>query len=160
MAIVAFMVLNVVSVVGIVILNKYITDVDEYNFMVFLSFLHFVFTSIGTYVMLGLGFFNYQAAPLSGVLPVALVYLLASNITLITILFNVMILFNIGELIVRSVYELEFGKKFCRILSAFEARLHPCHAHYPILCIQDVRPFYSATHACPHYLRSGLCHRL
>ena len=39
---------NIVSVVGIVICNKYITEVDGYNFMVFLSFLHFAFTCLGT----------------------------------------------------------------------------------------------------------------
>jgi hypothetical protein len=39
---------NIVSVVGIVICNKYITEVDGYNFMVFLSFLHFAFTCFGT----------------------------------------------------------------------------------------------------------------
>ena len=38
---------NILSVVGIVILNKYITEVDGFNFMVFLSFLHFAFTFVG-----------------------------------------------------------------------------------------------------------------
>ena len=37
---------NILSVVGIVICNKYITEVDGYDFMVFLSFLHFVVTSM------------------------------------------------------------------------------------------------------------------
>ena len=64
---------NILSVVGIVIVNKYITEVDGYNFMVFLSFLHFAFTTLGTYVLLGAGYFTYAPAPLSGVLPVAVV---------------------------------------------------------------------------------------
>ncbi len=64
---------NVLSVVGIVILNKYITEVDGFNFMVFLSFLHVAFTSLGTYVLMFLGYFQHNSAPLSGVLPVAMV---------------------------------------------------------------------------------------
>ena len=57
---------NVLSVVGIVICNKYITEVDGYNYMVFLSFLHFMFTTFGMRVLLSLGYFTYQPAPLSG----------------------------------------------------------------------------------------------
>lgn len=63
---------NILSVVGIVICNKYITEVDGYNFMVFLSFLHFAFTTLGAKVMLQLGVYSYHAAPLSGVMPVAI----------------------------------------------------------------------------------------
>jgi solute carrier family 35, member E3 len=68
---------NVLSVVGIVICNKYITEVDGYNFMVFLSFLHFSFTMIGTRVMLMLGMFQFKAAPMKGILPVAIGSLLS-----------------------------------------------------------------------------------
>jgi solute carrier family 35 protein E3 len=64
-------VVNILSVVGIVITNKYITEVDGYNFMVFLSFLHFSFTCLGTRVMLLGNFFSHNHAPLSGILPVA-----------------------------------------------------------------------------------------
>ena len=39
---------NILSVVGVVICNKYITEKDGYNFMVFLSALHFVATYIVT----------------------------------------------------------------------------------------------------------------
>jgi solute carrier family 35 protein E3 len=63
---------NILSVVGVVICNKYITEKDGYNFMVFLSFLHFSFTMVGTRVMLALGFFQDKPASLSGVLPVAI----------------------------------------------------------------------------------------
>ena len=42
---------NILSVVGIVICNKYITEVDGFDFMVFLSFLHFVFTSMVSYLL-------------------------------------------------------------------------------------------------------------
>lgn len=64
---------NIVSVVGVVIVNKYIVSIDGFNFMVFLSFTHFVFTYLGCIVLLNLGFFTYKPAPLKGVLPVALV---------------------------------------------------------------------------------------
>lgn len=68
---------NILSVVGIVITNKYITEVDGFHFMVFLSFLHFVFTTIGTRVMLAANLFSFQPAPLNGVMPVAIGSLLS-----------------------------------------------------------------------------------
>ena len=68
---------NILSVVGIVICNKYITEVDGYNFMVFLSFLHFMFTMIGCRVMMALNVFSYAPAPFTGVLPVAIGSLLS-----------------------------------------------------------------------------------
>jgi hypothetical protein len=68
---------NILSVVGIVIINKYITEVDQFDFMVFLSFLHFVFTGIGTFVMLKLELFQYKAADQASVMPVALGSLLS-----------------------------------------------------------------------------------
>lgn len=71
--IVAGVVMNILSVVGIVIWNKYITEVDGFDFMVFLSFLHFLFTSIMMRVLLCLGVFEYAAAPFSSVFPVAIV---------------------------------------------------------------------------------------
>jgi hypothetical protein len=70
-------VVNILSVVGIVITNKYITEVDGFHFMVFLSFLHFAFTTVGTRVMLWMNIFSYQPAPLSGILPVAVGSLLS-----------------------------------------------------------------------------------
>lgn len=68
---------NILSVVGIVITNKYITEVDGFHFMVFLSFLHFAFTTVGTRIMLMLNMFSYQPAPMSGILPVAVGSLLS-----------------------------------------------------------------------------------
>jgi hypothetical protein len=69
--VIAGVVVNVLSVVGIVICNKYITEVDGFHFMVFLSFLHFAFTTVGMRVMLMMNMFSYKPAPLSGILPVA-----------------------------------------------------------------------------------------
>lgn len=62
---------NILSVVGIVICNKYITEVDGFHFVVFLSFLHFAFTSVFTRIMMAVNIFSYQSAPLEGILPVA-----------------------------------------------------------------------------------------
>lgn len=63
---------NMGSVVGVVIMNKYIVSVDGFNFMVFLSFCHFVFTYMGTMLLLKLRVFQYKEAKISDVLPVAL----------------------------------------------------------------------------------------
>lgn len=68
---------NILSVVGVVIVNKYITEVDGFNFMVFLSFLHFAFTAVGVRCLMYAGYFKYQTAPLEGVLPVAIGSLLS-----------------------------------------------------------------------------------
>ena len=65
---------NILSVVGIVLLNKYITEVDGYDFIVFLSFLHFAFTSIAMHFMLLGNMFTYAPVSVWGALPVAMVY--------------------------------------------------------------------------------------
>ena len=64
---------NVLSVVGIVLLNKYITVADGYDFMIFLSFLHFAFTSICMYIMLQYNYFKFSPITFGDALPVALV---------------------------------------------------------------------------------------
>lgn len=63
---------NILSVVGVVICNKYIIENDGFHFSVFLSFLHFAVTAIGMRVMLHMGHFQKNEAPLSGILPVAI----------------------------------------------------------------------------------------
>ena len=69
---------NILSVVGVVICNKYITDIDGFNFMIFLSCLHFAFTFIGCRVMMMCGLFSSTPAPFfGGVLPVAIGSLLS-----------------------------------------------------------------------------------
>ena len=64
---------NVGSVVGVVITNKYIVAIDNFNFVIFLSFLHFVSTYLGMLALMHLKFFSYKGASLRGVLPVAMV---------------------------------------------------------------------------------------
>ena len=63
---------NIVSVVGVVITNKYIVGVDGFNFMVLLSFFHFSFTALGTRILLHGRYFEYKDAAFSNVLPVSM----------------------------------------------------------------------------------------
>ena len=63
---------NLTTVVGVVILNKYIQQTYNFNAMIFLSFWHFVFTALGIRVLLFLGFFRYKEAKTRSVMPVAL----------------------------------------------------------------------------------------
>jgi hypothetical protein len=69
----AGVVCNVGSVVGVVMLNKYLATVDKFDFMLLLSALHFAFTSVGTRVLKSQGFFTYKSADIRKVMPVALV---------------------------------------------------------------------------------------
>ena len=68
---------NILSVVGIVITNKYLTEKDGYQYMVFLSFLHFCFTTLGTRILLSLNVFTYKPANTQSVFIVALGSLLS-----------------------------------------------------------------------------------
>jgi hypothetical protein len=68
---------NILSVVGVVICNKYIIEIDGYNFMVFLSFLHFLATSISCKGLLVVKFYEFKVATFSGVLPLAIGSLLS-----------------------------------------------------------------------------------
>lgn len=75
--IVAGVIANILSVVGVVICNKYIIEIDGFKYSVFLSFLHFAFTSAGTRVLLYGNYFKQNTAPISGILPVAIGSLLS-----------------------------------------------------------------------------------
>eukprot|EP01041_Mallomonas_annulata_P005772 gene5772-11665_t len=98
-AILTGIIVNILSVVGIVICIKYITDIDGYKFMVFLSCLHFLFTAIGSRVMLGLGMFTYSPAPLSGVLPVAIGSLLSVAFMNLNLAHNSVGLYQLSKLV-------------------------------------------------------------
>lgn len=71
---------NVLSVVGIVLTNKYITEVDGYDFMIFLSFLHFAFTAVWMYVFLYFDLFKFAPVSIHGALPVAVGSLLSVSL--------------------------------------------------------------------------------
>mmetsp|Transcript_23359 Transcript_23359/g.21248 ORF Transcript_23359/g.21248 Transcript_23359/m.21248 type:complete len:306 (+) Transcript_23359:76-993(+) len=89
---------NISSVVGIVIMNKYITDVDGFDFMVFLSFLHFLFTYIGLHILLCLGVFKANKAPLSGVMPVALGSLMSVAFMNLNLSYNTVGFYQLSKL--------------------------------------------------------------
>lgn len=79
---------NILSVVGVVICNKYIIEVDHFNFSVFLSFLHFAFTAMGTRVLLAGDYFKKNEAPMSGILPVAIGSLMSVAFMNMNLAFN------------------------------------------------------------------------
>lgn len=60
---------NLATVVGVVIMNKYIQKHHGLNAMIFLSFCHFVTTALGIRLLLAIGFFRYKAAKASSVAP-------------------------------------------------------------------------------------------
>lgn len=64
---------NVALTIGLVILNKYIVTVDGFDYIVFLSCLHFVFTCLGCIALSHLGFFVSKVMPLKAKLSVAFV---------------------------------------------------------------------------------------
>ncbi|CAM9472510.1 unnamed protein product [Chrysoparadoxa australica] len=55
--------LNVLSVVGVVALNKYLWSKDSFHFIILLTFTHYFFSSLGTRVLLYLGVFTYKPVP-------------------------------------------------------------------------------------------------
>lgn len=63
---------NVASTVGVVLANKHLWNVHDFHFMIFLSFLHFLCTTLMTRLLLYVGFFEYKSVKLTEVLPVAL----------------------------------------------------------------------------------------
>lgn len=97
-SIVAGVICNVLCVVGIVICNKYISEIDKYNFMIFLSFLHFVFTTLGTRFLLATGFFTCKPAPMSSVLPVAIGSLLSVAFMNLNLSFNSVGFYQLSKL--------------------------------------------------------------
>jgi hypothetical protein len=50
------MLLNSISGVGIVILNKYIVTEDAFNYVVFISFCHYLFTMVFSGIMAKVGY--------------------------------------------------------------------------------------------------------
>lgn len=97
--VVAGILTNILSVVGIVITNKYITEVDGFHFMVFLSFLHFAFTSVGTRVMLMFNVFSYKPAPVSGIMPVAAGSLLSVAFMNLNLSYNSVGFYQLSKLV-------------------------------------------------------------
>eukprot|EP01031_Cornospumella_fuschlensis_P044995 gene44995-55038_t len=91
-------VMNILSVVGVVICNKYIIEVDNYNFSVFLSFLHFGFTTLGMRMLLAMNYFTYTEAPFSGVLPLAMGSLLSVAFMNLNLAYNSVGFYQLSKL--------------------------------------------------------------
>lgn len=89
---------NILSVVGVVICNKYIIEVDNFNFSVFLSFLHFAFTTMGMRMLLALNYFTYTEAPFSGVLPLAMGSLLSVAFMNLNLAYNSVGFYQLSKL--------------------------------------------------------------
>ena len=53
---------NILSVIGFILSTKYIIESDRYNFMIFLTFIHYAFTSVGTRALAHTKVFNYATA--------------------------------------------------------------------------------------------------
>ena len=66
------MISNVLCSVGLISINKQLFKYSHFEFMLILSFLHYVFTSLSCHLMIYLRIFESKDAPISGVLPVAI----------------------------------------------------------------------------------------
>jgi solute carrier family 35, member E3 len=89
---------NIICVVGIVITNKYLSEVDGYRFMIFLSFLHFFFTTVGMRVLLAFNMYTYKPAPIGNVLPVAIGSLLSVAFMNLNLQFNSVGFYQLSKL--------------------------------------------------------------
>ena len=77
--------LNIVSAVGIVLVNKYIYSVFRFNYGVVLTFYHFALTSIGLRLLAKIGVFEPKSVKLLQVLPVSIsfcAYVVLTNLSL------------------------------------------------------------------------------
>lgn len=137
--VIAGVVTNILSVVGIVITNKYITDVDRFHYMVFLSFLHFLFTTVGTRVLLYFGVFSYKEAPFSGILPVAAGSLLSVGFMNLNLAYNSVGFYQVCKRILARIY-IEHLTMFSFFhFVAVEASVYSVHLVCSICCIQAIR---------------------
>ena len=71
---------NLLSVVGVVICNKYIVEIDEYKFIIFLTLLHVSITALCTEFMLVFNTFKHKKAPFPEIV-------IISSITLLSVAF-------------------------------------------------------------------------
>ena len=163
--VIAGVITNILSVVGIVITNKYITEVDGFHFMVFLSFLHFLFTTIGTRIMLMMGLFSYQPAPLSGILPVAAGSLLSVAFMNLNLSYNSVgfyqvcrrqLLFHL-HLFLLCVYLVLFVSN---LHTAVKVGLYSVHTVCAVCSLQAVCSKISAAHLNTYLLWCRLCNHL
>ncbi len=151
---------NILSVVGIVICNKYIIEVDGYNFSVFLSFLHFAFTALGTRVMLQMNYFTQNTAPLSGILPVAIGSLLSVAFMNLNLAYNSVGFYQV-KLVQSCIYLLldVYYIQWCFFI-VVKTGLHSIYVVCTICGIQSVCESYCSTNTHPNFIWCWICHRL
>ena len=89
---------NVLCVVGIVVVNKYLAANDGFNFMVFLSFLNFAVTAVSMRVLLYTKAFTYAPAPMTSILPVAVTSLLSVAFMNLNLSFNSVGFYQLSKL--------------------------------------------------------------
>lgn len=156
---------NILSVVGVVICNKYITEVDGFHFVVFLSFLHFSFTSVFTRIMLAVNIFSYQSAPLDGILPVAAGSLLSVAFMNLNLqhnsvgfyqVYNTTVLACLSALVAAVTCVIHLC--FCLLPIALQTGMYSIHLVRAVCGLQAVRQSTRADLADPHHIRRGLCH--
>ena len=63
---------NILSVVGVVLCNKFIIT-QGFSYTMVLSACHFAFTWLGCHVLLKLGYFKYKGATIKNLIPVTMV---------------------------------------------------------------------------------------
>ncbi len=107
---------NVISVVGIVVFNKYIIEQDGFAFSVFLSFLHFTTTAIGTRALLYLNYFEENTAPLSSVLVVSMGSLLSVAFMNLNLAYNSIGFYQVASLMLERMCLIVLFSSFLSLL--------------------------------------------
>jgi hypothetical protein len=150
---------NILSVVGVVMCNKYIIEVDHYNYSVFLSFLHFAFTSVGTRVLLFGDCFKSNTAPLSGILPVAVGSLMSVAFMNMNLAYNSIGFYQVSTFFLRSSTMTFFFPSFFFFV-VVQAGLHPIYSVGSVLVLQHIDIFSRKSYVNSDYLWGWICHCL
>jgi len=85
---VGLIILNIFTNVSIIIVNKYVFKVYEFNYATLVTFLHFVFTAIGLRIMAKFGLFEMKPLTALQVLPLAACYALCTPLSNLSLAFN------------------------------------------------------------------------
>ena len=90
---------NILCTVGCVLANKYLWVEYKFKYMITLSCIHFLFTSLGTRILMMNNFFIFKDAPTLGVLPVALGSLGSVAFMNLNLAFNSVGFYQISKLV-------------------------------------------------------------
>jgi len=80
--------LNILSAVGVVLLNKRIFSHFQYRYGIVLTFYHFSLTALGLRLLAWMNFFEQRAVPLQQILPLSLSFCLYVVLTNISLQYN------------------------------------------------------------------------